>query len=66
MVRDPDTGKMMVVWAAPQETYYGVPDSCNFSRFLSNVIELEETLGHVKAGRREQMRSLVRPIRATG
>ena len=49
LVRDPDTGVMTVVWSAPQEAYYGVPDSCNFSRFLSNVIELEETLGLVTA-----------------
>jgi hypothetical protein len=49
LVRDPDTGGMTVVWSAPGEAYYGVPDSCNFSRFLSNVIELEETLGLITA-----------------
>ena len=49
LVRDPDTGSMTVVWSAPEELYYGMPDSCNFSRFLSNVIELEETLGLITA-----------------
>jgi hypothetical protein len=49
LVRDPDSGAMKVVWSAPQDAYYGVPGSCNFSRFLSNVIELEETLGLITA-----------------
>lgn len=47
LVRDSHTGRVRVVWSAPQEAYYAVPSSWNFSRFLSNVIELEETLGLV-------------------
>jgi hypothetical protein len=47
LVRDPVTGHMTVVYAAPEEAHYAVPDSWNFSRFLANVIELEETLGMV-------------------
>uniref|UniRef100_UPI0025CDDFD3 transposase n=1 Tax=uncultured Lamprocystis sp. TaxID=543132 RepID=UPI0025CDDFD3 len=47
LVRDPVTGNMTVVYAAPEEAHYAVPDSWNFSRFLANVIELEETLGMV-------------------
>jgi hypothetical protein len=47
LVRDPVTGQMTVVYAPLQEARYAVPDSWNFSRFLANVIELEETLGMV-------------------
>lgn len=47
LVRDSHTGRVHVVWSAPQEAYYAVPSSWNFSRFLSNLIELEETLGLV-------------------
>lgn len=47
LVRDPATGRMTVAYAAAQEARYAVPDSWNFSRFLANVIELEETLGMV-------------------
>ncbi len=47
LVRDPVTGHMTVVYAAPQEAHDAVPASWNFSRFLANVIELEETLGMV-------------------
>ena len=47
LVRDSHTGGVHVVWSAPQEAYYTVPSSWNFSRFLSNLIELEETLGLV-------------------
>jgi hypothetical protein len=32
---------------APEEAHWGVPDSWNMSRFLANVIELEECLGLV-------------------
>ena len=36
-----------VAWSKPQEAYQAVPESWNFSRFLRNVRELEETLGLV-------------------
>ena len=40
--RDEKTGKMKVIRAAAQAPYYQVPMSWNFSRFLKNVIELED------------------------
>ena len=40
--RDETTGKMKVIRAAAQAPYYQVPMSWNFSRFLKNVIELED------------------------
>ena len=46
-VRDGLTGRMTVKHSAPEEAHYAVPDSWNFSRFLANVVELEESLGLV-------------------
>ena len=40
--RNEKTGKMEVVWSEAQDAYYYVPDSWNFSRFLKNVIDLED------------------------
>ena len=36
-----------IVWLKPGDPVYKVPDSWNFSRFLKNVIELEECLGMI-------------------
>jgi hypothetical protein len=36
-----------VVWSEPEEAYYAVPNAWNFSRFLGNLLELEESLGLV-------------------
>ena len=36
-----------IVWLKPDDPVYKVPDSWNFSRFLKNVIELEECLGMI-------------------
>lgn len=47
LVRDEHTGRMRVEHEAVQEAVAAVPGSWNFSRFLANVIELEETLGLV-------------------
>lgn len=47
LVRDAVTGRMGVVHEAAREAVAVIPDSWNFSRFLANVIELEETLGLV-------------------
>ena len=47
LIRDPDSGRMEVAWSTPAEATYAVPNGWNFSRFLSNVIELEESLGLV-------------------
>jgi len=49
LVPDADTGRMTIAYAAPEAAYAAVPGSWNFSRFLANVIELEETLGMVSA-----------------
>jgi len=40
--RDEQTGKMKVIRSAAQAPYYQVPMSWNFSRFLKNVIQLED------------------------
>jgi hypothetical protein len=47
LVRDERTGRMRGVREAAQAAVAVIPDSWNFSRFLANVIELEETLGLV-------------------
>lgn len=48
-VRDSHSGQTRVLWSKPGEAYYAVPGSTNFSRFLANVIELEESLGLISA-----------------
>jgi hypothetical protein len=47
LVRDSHSGQMRMVHSEPGEAYYAVPSSWNFSRFLSNAIELEGSLGLV-------------------
>ena len=47
LLPDAATGRMTIVYAAPSAAYAAVPSSWNFSRFLANVIELEETRGMV-------------------
>ena len=47
LVPDAATGRMTIAYAAPQALHAAVPESWNFSRFLANVIALEETLGMV-------------------
>ena len=47
LVRDTRSGCVHVVWSEPGEAYYAVPNGWNFSRFLGNLIELEESLGLV-------------------
>ena len=47
LVPDAATGRMTITYAAPPAPHAAVPGSWNFSRFLANVIELEETLGMV-------------------
>jgi len=47
LVRDELSGRMRVEHEAAQEAVAAIPGSWNFSRFLANVIELEETLGLV-------------------
>ena len=45
--RDERAGSITVRHSAPEEVHYAVPGSWNFSRFLGNVVELEESLGLV-------------------
>jgi hypothetical protein len=45
--RNEETGRMEIVWSGAEDAYYYVPDSWNFSRFLKNVIDLEESQGLV-------------------
>ena len=45
--RNGETGRMEIVWSEAEDAYYYVPDSWNFSRFLKNVIELEENHGMI-------------------
>lgn len=47
LVRDALTGRMRVEYPAPADAVRVVPSRWNFSRFLANVVELEETLGMV-------------------
>jgi len=49
LVRNSHSGRTQVLWSTPGEAYYAVPGSHNFSNFLGNLIELEETLGLVSA-----------------
>lgn len=44
---NPRGGQASVVWPDPEEPHYCVPGNVNFSRFLDNLIELEECLGLV-------------------
>jgi hypothetical protein len=45
LVRDAATGRLQAVREAPADPHMAVPTRGSFSRFLANVIELEETLG---------------------
>lgn len=47
--RDELSGRTVVVWPTPEEPSYAVPDSWNFSRFLTNLIKLEEKRGLISA-----------------
>ncbi len=44
---DPDGGRPQVVWPQANPAVCSSPDEANFSRFLSNLIELEDCLGLV-------------------
>lgn len=47
VVPDPETGVSRIEFPPPAEPVRAVPSSWNFSRFLANVIELEEMLGMI-------------------
>ncbi len=42
-----DDEKVLVVWSESGEACFPIPSGWNFSRFLANVIELEECLGMI-------------------
>mgnify|MGYP001555222945 CR=1 FL=1 len=48
LIRNEQSGQVEKQYDAIEQAQYGVPDSHNFSRFLLNVIELEECLGLIK------------------
>jgi hypothetical protein len=48
VITDPDTGVSRIEFPPAPEPVRVVPSSWSFSRFLANVIELEEALGMVK------------------
>jgi hypothetical protein len=47
VLTDPETGVSRIEVPAPSEPVHAVPSRWNVSRFLANVIELEETLGMI-------------------
>jgi Transposase DDE domain len=47
LVKNELTGRMDVVWPQPEAPHYAVPNSWNFSRFLSNLIAVETEQGLV-------------------
>jgi hypothetical protein len=47
LVKNELTGRMEVVWPQPEAPHYAVPNSWNFSRFLSNLIAVETEQGLV-------------------
>lgn len=53
--RNEQTAEMEIVYSRPDPAYYAVPESWNFSRFLKNVIKLEETRSMV-TGMIQQLR----------
>jgi hypothetical protein len=62
LVYDSHRGGPRVLWTQPGEAYHAVPASHNFSNFLANLIELEETLGLISAmvpALREQLMELL-------
>ena len=62
LVRNLITGKLEIHWSEPETPYYGVPNSWNFSRFLSNLIALESQHGLVSGmmiSLREQLMTIM-------
>jgi hypothetical protein len=47
VITDPETGVTHIERPSPAQPVRAVPSSCNVSRFLANVIALEETLGMI-------------------
>jgi hypothetical protein len=45
LVKNELTGRMDVVWPQPKAPHYAVPNSWNFSRFLSNLIAVDTEKG---------------------
>ena len=62
-VKNELTGQMEVVWPQPEAAHYALPNSWNFSRFLSNLIAVETKQGLVSqmlTDLREQLMAVYR------
>jgi len=60
--RNEETGQMEIVRSEAEDAYYYVPDSWNFSRFLKNVIELEEEYGMITDMTRQLREALMEAL----
>ena len=60
--RNEKTGKIEIIYPEAGDAYYHVPSSWNFSRFLSNVIQLEEEQGLITAMIRNLRQSLMEEL----
>ena len=60
--RNEETGRMEIVWSGAEDAYYYVPDSWNFSRFMKNVIDLEESQGVVMGMIRQLREALMKAL----
>lgn len=60
--RNEETGQMEIVRSEAEDAYYCVPDSWNFSRFLKNVIELEENQGMITGMIRQLCEALMKEL----
>jgi hypothetical protein len=60
--RNDETGQMEIVRSEAEDAYYYVPDSWNFSRFLKNVIELEENQGMITDMTRQLREALMEAL----
>ena len=60
--RNDETGQMEIIRSESGDAYFLVPGSWNFSRFLKNVIELEENSRMVSSMVRELRESLMKEL----
>ena len=60
--RNEKTGGIEIVRPEPEEAYYYVPKSWNFSRFLKNVIKLEEDQGLITDMIRQLREALMKEL----
>ena len=60
--RNEETGQMEIIWSGGGDAYFLVPGSWTFSRFLKNVIELEEYSRMVSGMVRNLRESLMKEL----